>query len=374
MPYPLFSHLIEPSDKIHTTRRPFSTTTILLISALSILTILGALFPLFRLDYEVVLFLRSLHIQALDEIGRIGHNLGHGSTLILISVGLGLVGYIWNRLRFIRAGWQSLFAHAIAGLIIQIFKILLGRPRPQFMHQDHWQMGPTLQGGMNTFPSGHSAASFAVAAVLARHFPKGAWVWYGMAAFVAMSRIMKGAHFPSDALAGSLIGFLVGYIMARPLKDWLPSLLEALEKGLPYWVGGFALVWIIFHYPETNPLSVGMFWVGLTMIVVILGVRLLLILKPRQFTLGSHINIPTTNLMLGLGLALYTGSLLVALFALFTGMAWWIRYSQDDLTENPGPQLNSDLEKTVAQEAVMGLALIAILVGIQQIKGIIPLL
>ena len=182
-----------------------------------------------------------------------------------------------------RVGKVSL-AHGIAGLIIQIIKILLGRPRPQFMHQDHWQIGPSLQGGMNTFPSGHSAASFAVAAVLARHFPKGAWVWYGMAAFVAISRIMKGAHFPSDALAGSLIGFLLGYITARPLKDWLQSLLEALEKGLPYWVGGFALVWIIFHYPETNPLSVGMFWVGLTMIVVILGVRLLLILKPRQFT------------------------------------------------------------------------------------------
>ena len=338
------------------------------------LTILGALLPLFRLDYEVVLFLRSLHIQAFDEIGQIGYRLGHGSTLFPISVGLGLVGYMWNDLRFIRAGWQSLFAHAIAGLIIQIIKILLGRPRPQFMHQDHWQMGPTLQGGMNTFPSGHSTASFAVAAVLARHFPKGAWVWYGMAAFVAMSRIMKGAHFPSDALAGSLIGFLVGYIMARPLKDWLPSLLEALEKALPYWVGGFALVWIIFHYPETNPLSVGMFWVGLTMIVVILGVRLLLILKPMQFTLGNHIRIPTTNLLLGLGLALYTGLPLVALFALFTGMAWWLRYSQDDLTGKPRHQLSSEQDNNLAQEAVIGLTVIALLVGIQQLKGIIPLL
>ncbi len=374
MPHPLFSHLIEAFDNTHTTHRPFSTSTTLLISVLSILTILGALLPLFRLDYEVVLFLRSLHIRAFDEIGRIGHRLGHGSTLILISVGLGIVGYMGKGLRFIRAGWQSLIAHGIAGLIIQIIKILLGRPRPQFMHQDHWLIGPTLQGGMNTFPSGHSAASFAVAAVLARHFPKGAWVWYGMAAFVAISRIMKGAHFPSDALAGSLIGFLVGYMMARPLKDWLQSLFEALEKGLPYWVGGFALVWIIFHYPQTNPLSVVMFWVGLTMIMVILGVRLLLLLKPGKLTLGRHIRIPTTNLILGLGLALYTGSLLVALFALFTGMAWWIRYSQDDLRGNPVHHLCSEQDKNIAQEAVMGLAVIALLVGIQQIKGMIPLL
>ena len=67
--------------------------------------------------------------------------------------------------------------------------------------------------------------------------------------------------------------------------------------------------------------------------------------------------------MLGLGIALYTGSLLVALFALFTGMAWWIRYSQDDLTGNLGHQLSSEQDKTVAQEAVLGLALTRYLGG-----------
>ena len=119
MPHPLFSHLIEACDNTHTTHRPFSTSTILLISVLSILTILGALLPLFRLDYEVVLFLRSLHIRAFDEIGRIGNRLGHGSTLILISVGLGIVGYMWKRISLHTGGlaksrrpWHSRTDHS----------------------------------------------------------------------------------------------------------------------------------------------------------------------------------------------------------------------------------------------------------------------
>ena len=140
------------------------------------MTVVWALVPLFRLDFEVVLFLRSIHIQAIDEVGRIGNRLGSGITLVLISVGLAVIGYVWNRDRLKRAGWQSLIAHGIAGLIIQSIKHLLGRPRPRFMHLDQWEMGPSFQGGLDTFPSGHSAASFAVAAVLARHFPKGAWV------------------------------------------------------------------------------------------------------------------------------------------------------------------------------------------------------
>ena len=373
MSHHLFTHLIEPSDKTNTTRHRFSSTNILLIFALSLLTILWALVPLFRLDFEVVLFLRSLHIQAMDEMGRIGHRLGHGATLILISVQLGIVGYAWNRLRFIRAGWQSLFAHGVAGLIIQIIKILLARPRPQFMHQDHWQIGPSLQGGLNTFPSGHSAASFAVAAVLARHFPKGAWIWYGLAGFVAISRIMKGAHFPADSLAGALIGFLVGYIMARPLKDWLRSLLEALEQGLPYWVGGFALVWITFHYPENGPLSVGLFWMGLAMSVAGLGTRMFLILNQGKTFLEHHINLSTTNWMIWLGLAFYTESLLVTLLTLCTGMVWWIGQPQNNMAGSPGDQMKPERDRNSSQEALIGLAVIALLFGIQQLKGLIPL-
>jgi membrane-associated phospholipid phosphatase len=376
MPHPLLAHLIEPSENSIPTRQPFSRLIVLLVLFLSMLTVLLTLITLFRLDFEVVLFLRSLHNPTIDEIGRIGNRLGHGTTLVLISIGLGVIGYVWKRDRFIRAGWQSLIAHGIAGLFIQIIKHLLGRPRPRFMHQDQWEMGPSFQGGLDTFPSGHSAAAFAVAAVLTRQFPKGAWMWYGVAAFVAISRVMRGSHFPSDTLAGSLIGFLVGYIMSRPLKDWLRFVIEALVKGLPYWVGGFTLIWIIFHNPDTNTLQVGMIGVGLTLIAGSLVVRVFLILRSDTPSLGHHIRIQATNLMLGMGIAFYTGSLLVTLLAICTGIAWWMGHPQNDLPGNPtheGHQMVSERGNTIVQVSMIGLAVIAILIGIHQLKGLIPL-
>ena len=373
MPHPLFAHLTEQSDNTTSTRQPFSTPLTLLILLLSILTVFIALVPLFRLDFEVVLFLRSIHIQAVEEVGRIGNRLGGGVTLVLISVGLGVIGYVWNSDRFKRAGWQSLIAHGIAGLIIQTIKHLLGRPRPRFMHQDQWEMGPSFQGGLDTFPSGHSAASFAVAAVLARHFPKGSWVWYGAAAFVAASRIMRGSHFPSDAIAGSLIGFLVGYILSRPLKNWLMSLLDSIIQALPYWVCGFAAIWIIFHFNQNGPLQAGMFWMGLTMIFLAFGIRMFLIFNPRDPTPGYPLSIPTTNLMAGLGLALFTESLLVVLLATLSCLAWWVGHSHRNIAETRTDQGAPVKATHLAQEACIGLAVLALLFCVQGMKGLIPL-
>jgi membrane-associated phospholipid phosphatase len=63
--------------------------------------------------------------------------------------------------------------------------------------------------GTYSFPSGHSAASFAGAWLLRRHYPKLALLWYGIAALVAFSRIFVGAHYPGDVLSGAVSGTLL---------------------------------------------------------------------------------------------------------------------------------------------------------------------
>ena len=373
MPDQNLSHLKDLPENTEPLRNPFSPLITFLILFLSILTVLGALVPLFSLDFEVVLFLRSIQFQSIEEMGRIGHEIGNGLTLILISIGLGLIGYIWKSNRFKQAGWQSLIAHLVAGLIIQVIKILLGRPRPHFTHQDQWQLGPAIQDGLNTFPSGHSTASFAVATVLARYFPKGTWIWYGIAGFVAVSRIMRGSHFPSDVLTGALIGFLVGSVFASPLKNWFISLIDALSKGLPYWVGGFALVWITFHYPGTGPFHTGMFWLGLTMIVLTYVARVFFLLDPPKITFRNEMKLQTINLLMGLGLALYTESLIVTLLALISSILWWIAYSQNEtrgISPTPSDAMRSN---GPVQEAMVGMAMLVLLLGIHQIKGLIPM-
>jgi undecaprenyl-diphosphatase len=60
--------------------------------------------------------------------------------------------------------------------------------------------------GTWSFPSGHSAAAFAGAWLLRRHYPKLAGLWYAIAALVGFSRIYLGAHYPGDVVSGALAG------------------------------------------------------------------------------------------------------------------------------------------------------------------------
>jgi YegS/Rv2252/BmrU family lipid kinase len=60
--------------------------------------------------------------------------------------------------------------------------------------------------GTYSFPSGHSAAAFAGAWLLRRHYSRFAPLWYAIAGLVGFSRIYLGAHYPGDVLSGAIVG------------------------------------------------------------------------------------------------------------------------------------------------------------------------
>jgi undecaprenyl-diphosphatase len=72
--------------------------------------------------------------------------------------------------------------------------------------------------GSWSFPSGHTASSFASAWILSTVWPKRALVFFGLASTVGFTRIYLGAHYPGDVASGAMFGMLLSEVVRRVLR------------------------------------------------------------------------------------------------------------------------------------------------------------
>ena len=120
---------------------------------------------------------------------------------------------------------------AIAGLFYSILKWTFGRPRPisnaifnsnprQLHFFDGGWYGLFRSSPDLSFPSGHACLAFATATALSMCIPRWAAAFYTVAAMVGMERVLEGAHYVSDVVAGAGFGILAALVAGR-LCDWM---------------------------------------------------------------------------------------------------------------------------------------------------------
>lgn len=90
-------------------------------------------------------------------------------------------------------------------------KNLIGRPRPCTLFPEMELLIP--RPGSYSFPSGHSASSFAAAAVLLKCRRAFGIPAILLAALIAFSRLFLFVHYPTDVLAGAALGAILGLLV-----------------------------------------------------------------------------------------------------------------------------------------------------------------
>ena len=311
-----------------------------------------------QVDHPTLDIVHSFTDPLVDQIGDIGNKMGDGLTLVLISLTVGGIGLWRNSDRWKFAGLYSLIAHGISGLITQILKHSLSRPRPRLMDTTQWEIGPSLESGLDSFPSGHTSASFSVAMVFAYYFPKGRTLWFGLAGFNAICRVIKGSNFPTDVLGGLLVGIGSGLVLVYARDTWKEATASALAHGLPWLITAFGLLWILVPHPgiELDP-NISLV-IGLSLIMGGLGLRLWWIREISIVHAGSNLKVPAwPRLLMGFGLATSTGSLIVVGTSILAGIVWWLGTQSERLSQSETPNNFIAGLNPIWIEAILGIGM-----------------
>jgi membrane-associated phospholipid phosphatase len=345
---------------------------LLFSSAALILAFVG----LFEWDVPLTRFIRSLNDVHMDHLANpwlaqlsdIGDRLGKGESLVILSLVLLAVGYGLKHPQWKDAGWQSLIAHGLAALSANILKHVIGRPRPKFMHAGNLEFSPVSGSGWDSFPSGHAAAAFAVATVLATKFPRARWPILATAVAIAASRVIRGSHYLTDVAGGAALGCVVGMIAAHPWREWRASVGIAVCRMTPFLVAMFALVWTIVHLPSEAWPFQQLLWSGL--VLTLTGLLGHILWTVRSSMCPAWLSGSLARGLVGLGLGMTAGSLFVTTAVLLVCVAHWL--------DGISGQVESMAEGHVGLWAAMaeGLfvaAMLLVLGASYALKGIVPM-
>lgn len=143
----------------------------------------------------------------------------HGITQLVIIAIVVLSGIFFSRKLYLFG--RTIFISLIAnGIFVYIMKHTVGRARPRVT--DSFELsGPGFKSGYDSFPSGHTAGAFCIAYILSARYPKYSLVFYFLAVFTAFDRVKDGSHFPSDTIAGAIVGiYVTKYLLDKSFNKY----------------------------------------------------------------------------------------------------------------------------------------------------------
>lgn len=160
-----------------------------------------------NLDKKIIFFINdNFHFPILDK-------------LMIFTTALGDKGLIWiiiALMLLLNKKTRYIGVITIASLILStvlgegIIKHLLQRQRPYVDFP--WVRLMVDKSTIYSFPSGHTTSSFAAAYVLSKYLKKYSPVFWILACMIAFSRVYLFMHYPTDVMAGVILGLICGKV------------------------------------------------------------------------------------------------------------------------------------------------------------------
>ena len=156
-------------------------------------------------------------LAEITPYGESGWILYPSAALYIITAALALL-VRWKLMRTMLWQFAALYAFFFLGvgvpsLFTTLVKRLVGRGRPMHFEEtglfglkSNW-----TDWTYQSVPSGHATTAFALAAVVGFLSPRWFYPALGLAAVIALSRLTAGVHYPSDVVAGAIVGLIGAY-------------------------------------------------------------------------------------------------------------------------------------------------------------------
>ncbi len=160
------------------------------------------------------------------------------NTIIYLSVILSVVIFLRSQItisQLKQAKLQSLiigiaFSGYISIVATKVFKFFFGRMGPEYWVTHHFNLTAygfyPLHGNAlmyQDFPSGHTAASFAIISVICCAYPKFTWLSICAGLFIIIALLFTQSHYFADCIGGAFLGAMLGLLTARFFELLMPG-------------------------------------------------------------------------------------------------------------------------------------------------------
>lgn len=143
------------------------------------------------------------------------------------------IAFLLIAVRALRAGDRRTFLACvvylaaqllIAFLLVRLLKLTIGRPRPHLEYQGPAEWRPWAWSSQyESIPSGHSADAAVGVGITTWFFDSMAWriITVLLLLAIMVGRLVQSQHYPSDVIAGALIGYLGSLTLAWAVSRFM---------------------------------------------------------------------------------------------------------------------------------------------------------